>query len=75
MLEVVVKIPEDIEFMSKLPETELSLFVGRMLKEKLGRIARLKKSLQESKLTEEEAEVLANKINEDLAKKYIKLYG
>jgi len=75
MLEIVVKIPEDVEFMSRLPKSELSLFVGRMLKEKLGRIERLKRSLQKSKLTEEDVEALSNKINEGLAKKYIELYG
>jgi hypothetical protein len=75
MLEIVVNIPEDVEFISRLPKTELSLFVGRMLKEKLGRIERLKRSLQKSELTEEDAEALSNTINEGLAKKYIELYG
>ncbi len=50
MPEVVVKIPEDREFLAKVPEIELSLFVSRLLKEKLGRIERLEKGLQKSKL-------------------------
>ena len=35
----------------------------------------LERGLQKSKLTEEKAEELANKISEGLAKRYIKLYG
>ena len=38
MPEVVVNIPEDLEFLAKVPEIELSLFVSRLLKEKLERI-------------------------------------
>ena len=75
MPEVVVKIPENLEFLAKVPEIELSLFVSRLLKEKLERIERLEKGLQKSELTEEKAEELANKISEGLAKRYIELYG
>jgi len=75
MPKLVVKIPKDLEFLTKVPEIELSLFVSRLLKEKLERIERLEKGLQKSELTEEKAEELANKISEGLAKRYIELYG
>ena len=75
MPELVVKIPKDLEFLTKVPEIELSLFVSRLLKEKLGRIERLEKGLQKSELTEQMAEELAKKISEGLAKRYIELYG
>lgn len=75
MPDVVVKIPEDLKFLAKVPEIELSLFVSRVLKEKLERIERLEKGLLKSELTEEKAEELANKISEGLAKRYIDLYG
>ena len=75
MPELVVKIPKDLEFLTKVPEIELSLFVSRLLKEKLERIERLEKGLQKSELTEQMAEELAKKISEGLAKRYIELYG
>jgi len=75
MPELVVKIPKDLEFLTKVPEIELPLFVSRLLKEKLGRIERLEKGLQKSELTEQMAEELAKKISEGLAKRYIELYG
>ncbi len=75
MVEIVVEVPRDLEFLIKVPKIELSLFVSRLLKEKLERIERLERGLQKSKLTEEKAEELANKISEGLAKRYIKLYG
>lgn len=75
MPEVVVKIPEDLKLFADIPDVELSLFVNRLLKEKLERIERLKKGLQKSELAEKKADELADKISEGLSKRYVELYG
>lgn len=75
MPEVVIKIPEDLKLFADIPDVELSLFVNRLLKEKLERIERLKKGLQKSELTEKKADELADKISEGLSKRYVELYG
>ena len=72
MAELRVRIPDDLEFLAKVPEVEWSLFVNRLLKEKLKRIEWLEKGLQKSKLTEKKAEEISNKISEGLSKRYIK---
>ena len=68
MVNVVVNIPD---YFAKIPRVELSLFVSRLLKEKTERIERLEREMQKSKLTQEKADEIADRISEDLAKRYI----
>ena len=72
MPEVVINVPEDL---ARVPRVELSLFINRLLKEKLERIVWLEKGLQKSKLTKEKADDIADRISEGLAKKYIESGG
>lgn len=74
MNEVVVEIPEDlIVKLKKVPEIDWSLAVSRLVKQELDRLARLKRIVSKSKLTEEKALELSDKISESLAKRYEKL--
>jgi len=72
MVNVVVNIPDDL---AKMPKVELSLFVSRVLKEKLERIEQLERGLQKSMLTQEKADEIADRISEGLAKRYIESGG
>jgi hypothetical protein len=72
MAEVIVKIPKDAEFLSNASDMDLSLLVSRMLRERLERVCELERALKSSKLTQEQADKLADKISRGLAKRYLK---
>ena len=75
MVEVKIEVPEDIKFIAEVDKVELSLFVSRVVREELERLAWLSRELEKSKLTEEKAKEIADEINTSLARKYIELYG
>ena len=74
MAKIVVKIPEDLGLeMKEIPETTLSLLASRLVKEEFERLARLRRIVSKSELTEEKALELSTKISESLAKRYEKM--
>ena len=74
MTEIVVKIPEDLGLgMKDIPETTLSLLASRLVKEKFERLARLKRIVSKSELTEEKALELSTRVSESLSKRYEKM--
>jgi len=74
MAEIVIKIPEDLELgMKGIPETTLSLLASRLVKEKFERLARLKRIVSKSELTEEKALELSTRVSESLSKRYEKM--
>ena len=74
MVEIVVKIPKELEEdFKKIDPLLLELAVQRLIKEKLEEFVEVEKMLSKSKLTEKEALELGRKVNKDLAKRYEKL--
>lgn len=74
MAELVVNIPKELESeFNAIPKLELSMLVNKVLKDRLLKVVRFKKIVSKSKLTEEQAEELANEVSESLAKRYDKL--
>ena len=74
MAELRVNIPKELESEFKaISKPELSMLVSKVLKDKLLKIIRFKKIVSKSKLTEEQAEELADEVSESLAKRYDKL--
>ena len=74
MAEIVVKIPKDLELgVNGIPETTLSLLASRLVKEEFDRLARLKRIVSKSELSDEKALKLSTKISESLAKRYEKM--
>lgn len=74
MAELMVNIPEELESEFKaIPKLELSILINRVLKDKLLKVIRFKKIVSKSKLTEEQAEELADEVSLSLAKRYDKL--
>jgi len=75
MREIVVKIPEDIaKEIENLEKIDVSSVVNRFLIEKISELAKMRKMLEKSELTEEKAKELAEEVNEALYKRYKKLY-
>ncbi|MBN2518450.1 MAG: hypothetical protein JXB14_06380 [Candidatus Altiarchaeota archaeon] len=75
MAEISVEIPEELETeFERIPKIELSILVSNALKERLYGVARFKRIVSNSKLTEEQAGKLADEISESLAKRYEELY-
>ena len=75
MVEVKIEVPEDVKFIAEVNKVDLSLFVSRVVRKELERIAWLSRELEKSKLTEEKAKEIADEINRALGRKYIELYG
>jgi hypothetical protein len=74
MLEIVVKIPRELEEdFKKIDPLLLELAVQRLIKEKLEEFVEVEKMLSKSKLTEKKALELGRKVNKALAKRYKKL--
>jgi len=71
MVEIVVKIPKELEEdFKKIDPLLLELAVQRLIKEKLEEFVEVEKMLSKSKLTEKEALELGRKVNKALAKRY-----
>jgi hypothetical protein len=74
MVEIVVKIPKELEEeFKKIDPLLLELAVQRLIKEKLEEFVEVEKMLSKSKLTEKKALELGRKVNKALAKRYEKL--
>lgn len=71
MAELKVKIPDDLEEEFKqISEMEISLFVTRMLEGKLERLARLKRTISKSQLSERDVKELSDKVDRSLSKRF-----
>ncbi|MCD6213879.1 MAG: hypothetical protein J7J46_02755 [Candidatus Desulfofervidus sp.] len=71
MAEIKVEVPEDLKrVVEQVSEIDLSLAVSRLIKEKFERLARLKRIVSKSELSEEKAVKLSDKISESLARRY-----
>ncbi|MBI2632011.1 hypothetical protein HYW75_03335 [Candidatus Pacearchaeota archaeon] len=66
MVQITIDVSEEIERKAKMLNIELSLLIAKMLKDRLNEIEeaeQFKKSIEKSKLTENDVEELSNKIN------------
>ena len=71
MAEIKVEVPEDLKReVEQVSEIDWSLAVSRLIKEKFERLARLKRIVSKSELSEEKAVELSGKISESLARRY-----
>jgi len=73
MAEVVVKIPEELKELESVSGINWQLAIERRLKEEFDELARIKRIVAKSKLTEEQAKELADETSLSLAKRYEKL--
>ena len=73
MTELKVEIPEELKELESISKIDWQLLIERKLKEEFEEISKIKKIVSKSKLTEEQANKLADEVNLSLAKKYRKL--
>ncbi len=73
MPEVVVKIPEELAELASVPEIRWQLAIERRLKEEFEELARLKRIVAKSKLTEEDVKELSDEVNTALSERFLKL--
>jgi len=75
MVDVVVKIPKDLESeFEGVDPVFWQLAVNRTLNKELDRLKKLKAIVSRSKLSDEDVDDLSSKINESLAERYRKQY-
>lgn len=76
MAEIRLEIPEDLKLeIKQASKIDWSVAATRLIKEKFERISRLKRIVSKSRLTEEKALQLSDKISESLARRYEALKG
>lgn len=74
MTELKVRIPDELESEFKaLPNIEISLLVSNLLKNRLSRIVKFKRAVLKSKLTQSQADKLADEISTSLSQRYNRL--
>jgi isopropylmalate/homocitrate/citramalate synthase len=73
MAELIIKVPDELEELESASEINWQLAVEKRLKEEFEELAKLKKIVAKSELTEEQAKELADEVNLSLAKRYEKL--
>ncbi len=71
MTKIDIEIPENLEFIRRMPNVNWTVLVSKMLREKLSEIEEIKKIAAKSKLTEKDVEELSNEINENAARHYL----
>ena len=76
MAELRVEIPKELEDdIRGLPDIEVSMFVTRVVKGEFDRLARLKRIVAKSKLTEKDVEELSDKVEKPLSKRFRQSVG
>ena len=73
MSEVRIRIPDELNELALSKKINWQLVVARKLNEELEELARIKRIVSKSKLTEEKAAELSNEANVSLAKRYERL--
>lgn len=73
MAELKVEIPDELKELESASGINWQLAVEKRLKEEFEELARLKRIVAKSKLTEEQAKELSDEVNLSLAKRYEKL--
>jgi len=71
MEDIVIKIPEELNFVKQVPKIDWSILVSRLIKSKIDKITRMKKIVSKSQLTEKDIEDLSERINASLSQKYL----
>ena len=73
MAEVKIRIPDELNELALSKKVNWQLAISRKLNEELEELARIKRIVSKSKLTEEKATELSNEVNVSLAKRYERL--
>ena len=72
MVKITIEIPDELDFLRKLPSLVITAALIKMLKEKAKEFREIDEIVAKSQLTEKDAEELSDKINNAAAKNYSK---
>ena len=67
-----LRLPEDLEYMKRMPSIQWSLWASKVLQEKLQEITEIRGIAAKSKATDEDVEELTDEINEAIWKRQSK---
>ena len=70
MEKITIDLPEDLQFMRKMPSIEWSFIATKILQSKLEEVSNFKRIISKSKATEKDVTELTEKINESLSKRH-----
>lgn len=71
-MELKFSVPKELEEeIKELREIDVSLFITRTVKEEFERLARLKRIVAKSKLTEEDVKELSEKVDSPLSQRFM----
>lgn len=71
MTQLTVEIPDELETeFKRISKIDLSILISKTLKIELAKMTKIKKIISKSKLKPHQADELANKVSENLAKHY-----
>lgn len=73
MSEVVVKVPKELKLLESASSIKWQIAVEKRFNEELEEIARIRRIVSKSMMTQEQADKLALEVNKSLAKRYEKL--
>jgi hypothetical protein len=73
MAEIIVKIPGELKELESASGIRWQLAVEKKIREELEEIARIERIVSRSKMTQEQADSLADEVNESLSKRYAKI--
>lgn len=73
MVEVTVRIPNELNELALIKKINWQILIARSIKKEIEELAKIKRIVSESNLTENRAEELADETNLSLAKRYRKL--
>ena len=71
MAELKIKIPEEFGFFKQVSDIDWSIAVSKLIRSKLGEIAKLQRIVAKSKLTEDDVKEFSDKVNISLSKRYL----
>ncbi len=73
MIEITIRIPEELKELANISKINWQLLIARKLKEEFEELAQIKRIVSKSKLTQEQADELSDRVNKSLSLKYEKL--
>ncbi len=70
MTKIEIEIPDELEFVRRVPSINWTVLVSKMLKEKIREIEEIKRIVAKSQLTERDVEEISDEINKNASEHY-----
>jgi len=70
MDKITFEIPDDLEFIKRMPRIDWNILITRMFEEKLKEVSKMKNIASRSKLSERDVDEFTFKINKAMSERY-----